>query len=175
MSIQRFSMFTFFKSRLFIAACTIISIAGMQSCTTSPYYQKQDAIPGAKWDYSFQPVYKINIPDSGYKYATYLLVRHDEAYKFSNIWIRMKVKAPGDTAFSEGVRIDRTIADASGKWQSNAMAVGGIWEHKMPINAKEISLFSKPGMYEIKLEQVMRVNPLPSVINVGLRVERLGK
>jgi len=152
---------------LFLAALAI------SSCTTSPYYQKQDAVPGTKWDYSFQPVYKINIPDSNYKYATYLIIRHDEAYPYANIWVRMRVKAPGDSTFNQGVRIERQLADPTGKWQSNAMAIGGIWEHVMRIGPKETPQFTKPGTYEIKLEQVMRSNPLPSIMNVGIRVERL--
>jgi len=164
------------KINLFKRALPVISLlilAAVSSCTTSPYYQKQDAIPAAKWDYSFQPVYRINIPDSGHKYATYLIIRHDEAYPYANIWVKMMVKAPGDSTFNKGVRIERQLADPLGKWQSNAMAIGGIWEHMMRIGPKEAPLFDKPGTYEIRLEQVMRSNPLPSVLNVGIRVERL--
>lgn len=164
-------MYLTFKKFGFTALFAAIVVL-LNSCGNSPYYQKQDAIPGAKWASSFQPTFKINIPDSAFHYATYLLLRHDEAYKFSNLWVRIKVKGPGDTAFSEGIRINKQLADQAGNWQSNAMAVGGIWEHKLPISNKELSLFNKPGTYEVKIEQVMRVDPLPSVVNVGLRVER---
>jgi len=162
-----------FLSKSAFPALLFLYAAALSSCTTSPYYQKQNAVPGGKWDYSFQPVYRINIPDSNHQYATYLVIRHDEAYPFANIWVRMKVKAPGDSTFSQGVRIERQLADPEGKWQSNAMAAGGMWEHMIRIGPKDAPRFKKPGTYEIKLEQVMRANPLPSVMNVGIRVEKL--
>jgi hypothetical protein len=55
--------------------------------------------------------------------------------------------------------------------------MGEIWEQIMPVdyqmNAGGIKGFlKKKGSYELKLEQNMRVNPLPEVLQVGLRVER---
>jgi gliding motility-associated lipoprotein GldH len=136
----------------------------------SPYYQKQVPIPGAAWSYAFQPTFKVQIDDTASRYQLYLLLRHDEAYPNANIWFRIKVKAPGDTTYTDGARIEKTLADPEGKWLARGMS--GIWEHKIPLAASEGPDFKQMGMYEIKVEQVMRRNPLPSVLNIGLIVEK---
>lgn len=100
----------------------------------------------------------------------YFLIRHDEAYPYANIWFRFKVKAPGDSVFHTGPRIEKTLADAEGKWLGKGLA--GIWEHKLPLTPQEIPAFNKQGDYIIKIEQIMRVNPLPSVLNAGLIIEK---
>jgi len=143
----------------------------MASCgVKSSYYQKQQAIKDARWSSGQQPVFRIDIKDTGALYDLFFLIRHDEAYPNSNIWIRMKVKAPGDTLFRDGARIELELADIKGQWLGRGM--GGIWEHKVRIPAREAPRFAKAGTYELKIEHLMRQDPLPSVLNVGLRIEQ---
>src|SRR6218665_983457 len=103
------------------------AVLGMASCgLKSSYYQKQVQIPGAKWSSKFQPDFKVEIKDTQSRYNVSLLIRHDESYPNANIWIRMKVKAPGDSVFRDGARIEKQLANAAGVWQGKGM--GGIWE-----------------------------------------------
>jgi len=152
-------------------ALTIMMAAGFSCGVQSDFYQKQAAVPGAAWRYDFQPEFKIHISDTAAHYRMFFLIRHDEAYPNANIWIRFKIKAPGDTAFHEGVRIDKTLADVEGKWLGKGM--GNIWEHKLPLTREEMPSFRRQGDYTIRIEQIMRSNPLPSVLNVGLIVEKI--
>ena len=53
---------------------------------------------------------------------------------------------------------------------------GEIWEQHMPLTAGDKAMiFKKTGTYEIRMEQNMRVNPLPEVLQIGLRVEKQSK
>ncbi|WP_118949890.1 gliding motility lipoprotein GldH [Taibaiella helva] len=149
----------------------VLLLTAISCGVKSAYYQKQEAIPGAQWEYKFQPVFAVDITDTQALYRFYLLVRHDEGYPNANLWFRLKVKAPGDTTFSEGIRIEKDLADSKGEWLGRGM--GGIWEHKLPLLAKEVPRLAKPGRYEFRIEQIMRSNPLPSVLNVGLIVEKI--
>lgn len=149
------------------AALLILSSCGAKSS----YYQKQEAIPGAQWNYKFQPVFKVDISDVKAQYRFYLLIRHDESYPYANFWFRMNVKGPAEKTFKDGTRIQKDLADPKGEWLGRGM--GGIWEHKIALSPNEIPRFNKPGTYEIRIEQVMRDNPLPSVLNVGLIIEKL--
>lgn len=144
----------------------VLAACGMKS----PYYQKLVKVPGVAWAYDFRPTFKIHIDDTVSHYQTKFLIRHDEAYPFANLWFRMKVKGPGDTAFVEGERIEVILADAEGKWQGTG--TGDLWEHVVPLSLAGTPMFGKAGDYTIKLEQVMRVDPLPSVMDVGLRIEK---
>lgn len=152
----------------------LLVVLGIASCgVKSSFYQKQEPVPGAKWSSKFQPLFRIEIKDVQALYMVNLLLRHDESYPNSNIWFRLKVKAPGDTVFREGPRIEKELANAAGEWLGKGM--GTIVEERIALSAKEMPRFNKPGMYEIKIEQLMRNDPLPAVLNVGLRIEKIPK
>lgn len=152
-----------------VLAMAVMSSCGMQTA----YYQKQVQVPGAKWPAKFMPDFKIEIKDTNAAYYSFFIFRHDEAYPNSNIWIRLKIKAPGEKTFTDGPKLEVPLADASGVWLGRGM--GGIWEHKVFMDPRAMPKFTKPGTYEIKIEQLMRVDPLPSVLNVGLTVEAIKK
>jgi gliding motility-associated lipoprotein GldH len=139
-------------------------------CLRSPYFQKQVSIPSNKWEAKFQPSFKFEISDTQSLYNMYFLIRHTEAYPYSNVWLWIHTKAPGDTTYTKS-RIEIPLADPSGKWLGRGM--GEIWEQRMPITHEGDSLIlRKAGTWEIKLEQNMRINPLPEILQVGLRVEK---
>ncbi|HET8573846.1 MAG TPA: gliding motility lipoprotein GldH [Edaphocola sp.] len=134
-------------------------------------YQKEVPITNAAWNYNFQPFFSINIKDTSARYQTYILLRHDASYPFANIWLRLWVKQPGDSAWSNGERLDLRLADISGSWLGKGM--GSVWEHKIPLNKTQNLHFSKPGTYQVKVEQIMRDNPLAGILNAGIIVEKI--
>lgn len=129
-------------------------------------------MPKNKWDNSFKPEFKFNIDDTAAGYQLLFLMRHTDAYPFSNIWLIMDTKGPGDTAFRK-MRVEVKLAAPSGQWLGRGM--GDIYEQRVPINAvNQPAIFPKLGLYTVRLSQDMRKNPLPEVIQVGLRIEKLG-
>jgi hypothetical protein len=46
-----------------------------------------------------------------------------------------------------------------------------IFEHRILITARPEPL-TRAGEYQFTLENIMRVDPLPEVMNVGIRVEK---
>lgn len=150
----------------------ILAVLVMAGCTSSPYFQKQVAIPNASWQSSFMPEIEIEIEDTALAYQTFLILRHDNGFKYSNFWFRLHIQHPGDSIYRQNSRIEKTLADAEGKWL--AQGFGGIWEHKMPLSKTQSVDFQKTGKYKIKIEQLMRTDPLPSILNVGLRIEKKG-
>lgn len=148
----------------------LLVIVSFPACIKSPYYQKEFAVPQNAWAYNFKPSFKFEVTDTAVPYNLYFLVRHTEAYAYSNIWMWIYSKQPGDSTFQRS-RIEIPLAEPSGKWLGRGM--GEIWEQRMPITRNDNPMvFKRKGTYEIKLEQNMRVNPLPEVLQVGLRVEK---
>ena len=144
----------------------------MVGCMSSPFYQKEEAVPQNEWQYQFQPTFKFNITDTTSLYNIYFLVRHTDAYPYANIWLWIYTKQPGDSVFRKA-RINIPLAEASGKWLGRGM--GEIYEQEMPITVEgDKSICRKKGTYEIRFEQNMRINPLPEILHVGLRVEKAG-
>ena len=144
----------------------------LTGCLTSPYYQKAEGLPKNEWSYANKPTFKFEITDTTAIYNLYFLIRHTDAYPFSNIWMLIYTKQPGDSSFQQ-VRVEIPLAEKSGKWLGRGM--GAIWEHRMPITQDNRPMvFNKKGLYEIRFEQNMRVNPLPEILQVGLRVAKIG-
>lgn len=151
---------------LLLAICSLI----ITGCTTSPYFEKHASFPRNEWPGRLAADFKFNITDTAVTYNLYFIIRHTEAYPFSNIWIYIYSKQPGDKTYQKS-RIEIPLAETSGKWLGRGM--GEIWEQRMPITKNDNPmLFNKPGTYEIKFEQNMRINPLPEILQVGLRIEK---
>jgi gliding motility-associated lipoprotein GldH len=150
----------------------VFAAALFAGCMPSPYYQKDVSIPQYQWRYDFQPRFRVEIKDTAALYHLYFIIRHTEAYAYSNIWMSIYTKKPGDTTYDRA-RIEIPLAEKSGKWLGRGM--GEIWEQRMPITRDDKPMvFTKPGMYEIKFGHDMRVNPLTEILQVGLRIEKLG-
>jgi gliding motility-associated lipoprotein GldH len=169
-----------------IAFVFVLSLQLLSGCVSSPYYQKSYAIPANKWAYDFKPAFVLEIVDTGIHYNVFFIIRHTNNYPYANIWMNVLVKTPGDSVFRK-TRIEVPLATAQGRWLGAGM--GEIYEqrrmivldHKaIPVTDDLVSvsessfddLFSKPGRYEIKLEQNMREQSLPDVLHTGLRIEK---
>lgn len=156
-----------------LAILSLATLLFFNSCLKSPYYQKEYDIPDFEWSYDQKPVFRFEVTDTNALYNMYFLIRHTEAYPYSNIWLMVYTKKPGDTTF-ERTRLEIPLAQPNGKWLGRGM--GEIWEQRMPItNEGDSAILHTPGMWEIKFGQVMRTNPLPEVLQVGLRIEKKPK
>ena len=52
--------------------------------------------------------------------------------------------------------------------------MGEIYEQRIPVSFGDSVSFNKKGSYQVSMEQNMRINPLPEIMNVGLRLEKFG-
>jgi gliding motility-associated lipoprotein GldH len=150
-----------------ITFCISILLYG---CMPAPYFQKEEGIPQNAWNANFKPAFTFDITDTNAAYQSYFLIRHTQAYPYSNIWLWVYAKTPGDSIIKKA-RINIVMAEPSGKWLGRGM--GEIYEQRMPVDLSSIVNFRKAGTYRISFEQNMRINPLPEILNVGLCVEKL--
>ena len=100
-----------------------------------------------------------------------LILRHNEKYRYNNIWVKLSIQSPGDSAHT--IRIEKTLATNKDGWLATAM--DDIYDHRISINnelAENNISFKTPGEYTFTLQQDMREDPLLHVMNVGLRVEK---
>ncbi|SFD33321.1 gliding motility-associated lipoprotein GldH [Chitinophaga sp. CF118] len=156
--------------------CRIIVAAGMLLATAScqpmkmDTYEKNLEIPGHQWSYSHKPVFEVTLQpqDTAYVYNIYVNVRHKDSYPYSNIWLVVNTQFPEGQPIPQ--RVELPLADMSGKWLGSGL--DDIYEHQIPIQQRAI--LNKPGTYRFTFEQNMRQNPLPDIMNVGLRIEKAG-
>ena len=148
----------------------LVAIVSWSGCISSDSYEKNIAIPSLQWQAKYTPTYRFQISDTTDSYSLFLLLRHTDNYPFANIWLHVFLKEPGNTNATKQV-IEVPLAQADGKWL--ARKFHEIIEHKMPLHANGSPIhFTKTGTYEISIEQIMRVNPLPEIMSVGIRLEK---
>lgn len=148
------------KNILVISVCLLF----LFSCTQTNVFENNTTIPGYAWKSSFTAKGSFVITDTAAAYKTYIVLRHTDAYKYSNIWLNIGVQAPGDTMQYSKINIE--LGTDAGGWMGNGM--NDIWELRQLI----ILPFKKAGTYNYSIGQIMRDDPLTAVMSAGLRVEK---
>jgi gliding motility-associated lipoprotein GldH len=157
------------KKRLFIYILLLNIVCGL-GCIRSNIYEKNASISGHKWSSSYKPTFEFEISDTSASYNAYFTMRHTEAYPFSNIWIKLQMTEPGKPE-SESIKIDIPLAQTDGKWLGRG--ANEIWEHRMPLGQQAASMkFKQKGKYIIRLQHLMRTDPLPEILSIGIRLEK---
>jgi gliding motility-associated lipoprotein GldH len=154
------------KKIIYTAYFFLLSSCFLFTCTTIDLYEKTVAIPNHAWKSSFKPSFTFIIKDITSPYQIFLVLRHTEKYNYTNIYINLYVKPPGqDTAIK--LRRDLILATNDKGWLAKGM--DDIYEHRIGLGDPQTL---KAGMYTFTLEQIMREDPLENVLDVGLRIEK---
>jgi len=132
-------------------------------------YEKNTSVPGYLWHYNFQPGFDFTITDTAAFYNIFIVLRHTDAYKKNNIWLNIGTQLPGNSMVRYQ-RVDLQLGNDAKGWEGTGM--DDIWEVRKPLTNGPVQFFKKPGQYHFTVAQIMRENPLPDVISVGLRVEK---
>ena len=155
------------KPFIILSAICFFLLAG---CTTIDLYEKNVSIPKHRWASSFKPEFTFTIRDTTVPYQLFLVMRHNEKYKYKNIYINLYTRYPGADS-TQRIRFDLPLATDEKGWLGSGM--DDIYEHRIPLTPQEQNLyFRRPGTYTFIIEQIMREDPLENVLNAGLRIEK---
>jgi gliding motility-associated lipoprotein GldH len=128
------------------------------------------SIPGHRWSSSFKPEFTFNIKDTTVPYQLFFVIRHNEKYRYRNIYINLYTRRPARDSI-ENIQFDLPLATDEKGWLGSGM--DDIYEHRIPLTPPEQDLyFRRSGTYTFTIEQIMRENPLEHVLSAGLRIEK---
>jgi gliding motility-associated lipoprotein GldH len=148
-----------------LPALFIICLA---ACNKISVFEKQAAIPSFKWAPSYKPVFDFDITDTAVPYNIFVVCRHNDAYRYSNLWIRVTEQLPGDTARRFDMQLDLT--NNNQEWRGAGM--DDIFELRTLPRILQARMLRK-GKCVYTIEQLMYDNPLENIMNIGLRVEKI--
>lgn len=163
---------------LFFSLQLLMGSLGFYSCTTIDLYEKVVPIPGHQWQSSFRPQFTFQIKDTATPYQAFIILRHNNKYKYNNIWVSLLAKAPADSV--QKLSLELPLANKEG-WLGTGM--DDVFDHRVRVGTEiekfgfvkmgpDGFYFTKPGEYTFTLEQIMRENPLSDVMNAGFRLEK---
>jgi gliding motility-associated lipoprotein GldH len=137
------------------------------SCRKIEVFERNVSFDNHQWPSSYTPEYRFEISDTVSLYNVFVVFRHQDAYRYNNVWLNVQIRFPGDTVRSQ--RLDLRLATDDKGWLGSGM--DDIFEHRILITRSPQRL-PKSGIYSFTLEQIMREDPLEHVLNAGIRVEK---
>jgi len=159
----------FFNKRLLYLLMPVVVCLVFIGCNKLDIFEKNISIPNYKWQQSWKPGFNFTISDTSTAYNIYIVIRHTDAYRYNNIWLNIGTRFPSDSTFKYQ-RFELVLSNDAKGWEGTGM--DDIWEVRKLITNGYVK-FSKPGNYQFTVAQIMRENPLPNVMSVGVRVERV--
>lgn len=149
--------------KILIAVCCICAL---WSCSSLDIFEQSVFFPKHEWDSKTEPSFNFEVKDTVSNYHIYVVIRHEDAFHYSNLWLNVLTQAPGETPKSQKVNLQ--LANNTSGWLGTGM--DDVFDHRIRITRVPIHL--KKGVYHFTLQQIMREDPLPNILNAGIRVEK---
>ena len=145
----------------------VLLLAG---CDEGIVHQSDLPVEGAVWDRAWKPEFTVDITDTVNAHNVFIDIRHTGDYPFSDLFLFVDLYGPDDRHLRDTVEC--LLADPTGRWYGKG--TGFIFADRFEAHVlyKLKNRFPASGRYTIKLEQAMRTEKLPGVIDVGVSVER---
>jgi len=149
--------------------CVVIALLFTFTGCSDPERVMDESISIANhnWIYGNKIKFDVDIKDAQASYNLYLNVRVTSAYRYSNMFV-LVYQSQGPTNKATTTRYELKLASPTGEWLGKGS--GSMYSYQIPF--KQQFRFPVAGKYHFEIEQNMRDNPLRSVSDVGLRVEK---
>lgn len=139
----------------------------LSACLQPGNFEKNIEIPKQDWNDRHMPTIAFTIKDTTKLYDVYITLRHTDAYAYRNLWLHLHTRQPSEKTFRKE-RFELLLQDEQGRWLGRGM--DDIYELRIPLFNR--IRFTQTGEYTLKLEQIMRDNPLKGIMNIGIRIEQ---
>ncbi len=149
-------------------AFSLFSIFTIFSCGPNYIYDQTFEIAEDGWAYKDTLDFEVEITDTLEIYNLYLDIEHATNFAKQNIYILIYTSFPSGERIKERVAID--FADKMGQWYGDC----NTEKCNLRVNIQQGAFFNLLGKHTITIEQYMRINPLPGIKNIRLRIENTG-
>ncbi len=136
------------------------------ACDASRVFEENQQVKDNNWAVDDAKVFLANIDDTSAAHNVYINIRNAAHYPFSNIFLFLNTTFPGGQIDRDTLEI--MLAGPDGKWLGEGL--GDIWDNRI-LFKKNVS-FPQKGEYRFEFTQAMRVDPLPGIMDVGIRIEK---
>jgi len=145
------------------------SILFLFGCGPNYIFDEGHVIENAEWTYQDTLNCKVDIQDSLKIYNLLLDIEHSTEFSNQNMYVMIHTLFPTGERLSERVSLE--IASKAGVWFGDC---DSEWcNFTIPI--QQGAYFNATGKYVFTIEQFMRVNPLPGIKSIGLKIEDTGQ
>jgi len=162
----KFAHYSVSRLKQLIALFLLLFFVG---CSTKEVVDHWKDLEDNQWIGSKPVTIPVEISDTGHYYNVFINLRVTNAYKYSNLWLKLQIKDPIGKATEDQIML--TLANHRGKWVGHNL--GQIISFQIPTLKDKV--FGKPGTYTFRLEQFMRDSVLKEVVSAGIKLEKQQK
>lgn len=150
------------------AGLPVLLLAAMTlgSCDTKTLYEETLEIQESGWTYSDTLAYHFSVNDTLQIYDLYLTLWHRREYPFQNVYVNVHTVFPEGQRLVERLSLEMMDADRS-LWLGEC----GNEKCRLDMVLQEGAFFQQPGDYTILLEQHTRIDTLPGIERIALKIE----
>lgn len=147
----------------------IISILALilSACNSNQIYNEQVEIKNGIWNKDSIIKLKFQINELDPFYNIYISLRAGSMYPAQNLWLFIETVSPSGKIQTD--TFEAFLADDKGKWLGDCM--GEICDFEIPF--KYMIKFPEQGNYNMKIQQGMRRENLPFVMETGIIIEKM--
>lgn len=138
----------------------------LSACKNGVLVDSFSSVSEKGWIHSQTPEFTFEIEDTLHYTNVFLNLRITGDYPFSNLYVVAHLLIPDSSVQSQKTNL--VLARDDGKWLGKGM--GDVITYNLPLMQNRA--LKKPGKYTIRLEQYMRVDTLPGIKDVGIKVTK---
>ncbi len=145
---------------------SLLTVLVTVACNGDVVYERNERIPGNEWSRYHIPVFEVEITDTLNAHNLLINLRNTGEYPRSNLFLFISATSPRG-AFTRDT-LELVLAEPSGRWKGRGF--GSVWQNRFFY--RQNVRFPERGIYTFEVEQAMRIDDLPGILDVGLRIER---
>lgn len=156
-------------NRLFFIAACLLTLA---ACDPVRVYETNQDFDRALWRASDTAIFQFSVPDTSVRYNVILNVRNSIDYNTSRLFLGYCL-SDSTNSFSRRRLLEYNLFERKSGKPFGTSGLGNIYTHQFILEQNIV--FPGSGIYDVKLNQMMRVDTLEEILSVGVRVEKAEK
>lgn len=146
----------------------LLFVAGMifTSCSKGVVFSQYQNFEGNEWYSKNKVTFETEVTDGNSLHDISLMVRHSDAYPYSNLFLFLTTKYPDGKTTTD--TLECILANGRGEWMGDG--AGDIFDITIPL--KKSVRFPLTGKYSFTFEQAMRTDPLPLIMDFGMEIKK---
>src|SRR5882672_409035 len=138
-------------------------------CDSKRIFEDNVEFRDRNWKIAEPVQFEFQIDDASKKYNLLMNIRNSLDYPYARIFVNYDLQKQDNSSLNKKMISEYLFDQKTGK-PFGASGIGDIYDHQFPI-LKSYS-FEKAGAYKITLNQFMRMDTIPGILAVGIRVEK---
>lgn len=146
-------------------------IAGLllSACDDNRVYEQISDFDNRQWISAEKPQFEFFINDISKRYNLYTDIRNSVSYPYSRFFFTYYLQDSTGSDLQKQL-VTEFLFDAKTGKPFGKSGIGDLYDHRFLL--LENYQFPNTGKYRVVFEQFMRMDTLPGIMSVGLRVER---